>query len=50
MNTTVFNAKLIKLNKKIQDTSSLVTTSVLNTKIGEVWNKIPDHPIYVATQ
>ena len=32
------------------DTSSLVTTNVLNTKISEVENKIPDNSKYIATQ
>ena len=32
------------------DTSVLVTTTVLNTKINEVENKIPDHVKYIITQ
>ena len=34
---------------KIPDTSSLVTTTVLNTKISEVENKILSHDKYIAT-
>ena len=34
--------KLKMLIKKIPDTSDLVTTTVFNTKIGEVENKTPD--------
>ena len=30
------------MDKKILDTSGLVTTTVLNTKVGQVENKIPD--------
>ena len=33
--------KLMKLRTKIPDTSGLVSTTVLNTQIGEVENKIP---------
>ena len=36
-----------EVQNKILDTSGLVT--VLNTKIGEVENKIPDHAKYIAT-
>ena len=32
------------------DTSVLVTTTVLTTKINEVENKIPDHVKYIITQ
>ena len=32
------------------DTSSLVTTTVLNTKISEVENKIPDHAECITTE
>ena len=39
-----------EVENKILDISSLVTTSVLNTKIGEVENKIPDHAKYISTQ
>ena len=34
---------------KIPDTSSLVTTTVLNTKISEVENKILSHDKYITT-
>ena len=35
------------VEKKILDTSSLVTTTVLNTKISEVEDKILDHAKYI---
>ena len=35
--------KIGDFNKKISNTSGLVTTTVLNTKISEVENKIPNH-------
>ena len=35
---------------KISDTSGLVTTTVLNTKISEVKDRIPDHSKYITTQ
>ena len=38
------------LIKKIPGTSGLVTTTVLNTKISEVENEIPDHGKYITTQ
>ena len=38
-----------EVQNKILDTSGLVTTTVLNTKIGEVENKVPDHAKYIAT-
>ena len=51
MTTTVFNIKkLLKLRKKIPDTCSLVTTTVLNIKIGDRANKIPDHAKCIITQ
>ena len=34
----------------IPDSNSLVTTTVLNTKISEVRNKIPDYAKYITTQ
>ena len=34
----------------IPDSSSLVTTNGLNTKISEVEEKIPDHAKYITTQ
>ena len=37
------------MDKKIPDTSGLVTTSVLITKISEVGNKIPDTSSLVTT-
>ena len=38
------------LLKKIPDTSGSVTKTVLNTKISEVENKIPDNSKYITTQ
>ena len=38
------------LMKKISDISGLVTTTVLNAKISEVENKIPDNSKYITTQ
>ena len=38
------------LIKKIPDTSGIVTPTVLNTKISEVENKIPDYAKYIANQ
>ena len=38
------------LGKKMPDTSDLVTTTVLNTKTGEVENKIPDNSKNITTQ
>ena len=35
---------------KISDTSGLVTTTVLNTKISEVKDRIPDHSKYITNQ
>ena len=35
---------------KIPDTSGLVTTTVLNTKISEVGNKTRDKSKYITTQ
>ena len=35
---------------KISDTSGLVTTTVLNTKISEVKDRIPGHSKYITTQ
>ena len=37
------------LIKKIPDISGFVTTTVLNTKIAEVENEMPDHAKYVTT-
>ena len=36
--------------KKIPDTSGLVTTTLLNTKIVQVQSKIPDHAKCITTQ
>ena len=47
-----YNTKLKKtgdVDKKIPDTSGLVTTTFLNTKISEVENKIPDKSGSVTT-
>ena len=38
------------VDKKLSDTSGLVTTTVLNTKISEVNNKIPDSSKHINTQ
>ena len=35
---------------KIPNFSGLVTTNLLNSKIVEVENKIPDHAEYITTQ
>ena len=45
------DTKISEVENKIQqNTSSLVTTTVLNTKISEVENKIPDISKYITTQ
>ena len=49
MTTTVVNIKISAINNKIPDTITLVTTTVLNTKIGQLKN-IPDQVKYVTTQ
>ena len=41
--------KLEMMIKKISDKSTLVTTTVLNTKISEVDKKIPDSSKYITT-
>ena len=41
--------KLCDVYKKIPDPSSLMTATVLNTKINEVENKIPNHDKYITT-
>ena len=41
--------KIGNIDKKTPDTSGLVTTTVLNTKINGVKNKIPDHAKYITT-
>ena len=43
------NAKTSEVERKILVTSSLVTTTVLNTKISEVENKISDLTKYITT-
>ena len=51
MTTTVLNTKISgEVENKMPDTSSLVTTNVLNTEISEVENKIPDNSKYIITQ
>ena len=40
------NVKISEVENKIQNTSSLVTTTVFSTKISEVENKITDHAKY----
>ena len=42
--------KINEVGNKILDTSSLVIAIVLNTKIAEVENKIPDHAKYITTR
>ena len=44
-----FNTKISEVENKIQDSSSLVTTTVLNTKNCVVENKIPDSAKYITT-
>ena len=39
-----------KYQNRIPNTGSLVTTTVSNTKISEVENKIPDNSKYITTQ
>ena len=50
MTTTVLNTKIIEVENKIPDPSSLVATTVLNKKIKEVQNKIPGHAKYITAQ
>ena len=40
----------MKQNKKYQILGSLLTTNVLNTKIGKVENKLPDYAKYITIQ
>ena len=42
--------KLVWIENKIPGTSCLVTTTDLNTEVGEVENKIPDCAKYISTQ
>ena len=44
------NTKISEVKNKIRDTSGLMRTTVLNTKIGRSDNKIPDHVKYITTQ
>ena len=44
------NTKISEVQNKIPDTNSLVTTTILNTRIGEVGKKITYHAKYIATQ
>ena len=46
MTTNFLNTKIREVENKMPDTSNLVTTTVLNTKI----NKIPDNSKYFTTQ
>ena len=46
---TVLNTKIIEVENKIPDTSSLVTTIIFNTKISKAENKIPDHDKYITS-
>ena len=50
MTKTVLNTNISEVEKKIPDTSYLVTTTVLNTEIGKVENKIHDNSKYTTTQ
>ena len=50
MTTTVLNTKVSEVEKKVVDTSNLVTTTCLNTKYSEVENKIPDTCKYITIQ
>ena len=42
--------KIVDVDKKKTDSSSLVTTTVLNTKSNEVEYKISSNPKYITTQ
>ena len=42
--------KISEVENKIWDTSSLVTTNILNTKNSKFENKIPNHAEYITTQ
>ena len=50
MTTTVLNINISEVEKKIPNTSNLVTTTVLNTKITQVENKILNNSKYITTQ
>ena len=43
------NTKISEVEKKIPNTSNLVTTTALNTKTTGNENKIPNHDKYIAT-
>ena len=43
------NTKISEVENKIQDTSSLVTTTVLKIKFSEGENNIPDNFKYITT-
>ena len=49
MATTVLNTKIDEVEKKMLNTSSLVTKTVFNTKTSEVENKVQDHAKYITT-
>ena len=50
MTATVLNTKVSEAKRKIPDTCSLVTTTVLDVKIREFANKIHGHAKYVTAQ
>ena len=54
MTTTVLNTKTSEVENQKPDTSSLVTTTILNTIISfeklRSWEKSPDHVRYITTQ
>ena len=45
MTTTVLHRKTIEADYQVPDSSGLVTTTVLNTKIGKAEKKIPNHNV-----
>ena len=42
------NTKISEIKNKITKTSISVTTTLLNRKIGELENKIPNHDAYIS--
>ena len=44
-----FEYKISEVENKIPDTSSLVSTTVLNRKVREIENRITDHAKYIST-
>ena len=50
MASNVLNIKISVVENKIPYTSSLMTTTVLNTKIQKVRNNISDHAKYIITK